>query len=74
MNIMAIVTAALTAAAEFFGWKREEAKGDKSRVETLEKSQQSLEVKQEANRLERKLLDDDLKAEPKKRDHLGGDW
>jgi len=71
MNVIAILTAALTAAAEFFGWKREEAKGDKSRVETYEKSQQALEAQQEKNRLERKLLEKDIDG---KRDHLGDDW
>jgi Flp pilus assembly protein TadB len=71
MNVIAVITAALTATAEFFGWKREEAKGDKSRVETYQKAQQAQEAQQKKNRIERQELEKDIGS---KRDHLGDDW
>lgn len=72
MNVTALITAALTAVAEFFGWKREEAKGDKGRADTLQAANEAREAAQKRQRDEQKKLDESLKRGD--RDHFGDDW
>lgn len=74
MNVTALITAALTAVAEFFGWRREEAKGDKARAETLAKSQQALESEQQEHRTERQQLEHGLKQPGRPRNDMEDDW
>ena len=75
--IIAAITAAVSAIAEFFKWRSADAenKPDKDKADTLERSAKSLEEAQERNRQARIKLEEDRREAPQKRDHFGrDDW
>ena len=72
MNVIALITSALTAVAKFFDWRTSENSKDKDKADTLQAANVAREQSQKRQRDEQKQLEESLKTD--KRDHMEGDW